>query len=475
MSGPLKVVLTPAALVLAPGGKATVQVTVQNASTVVQQYATSVVGLPDSAWSCTPAQVNLKPAATGSVVVQLTVPALLEGVYTLGVVVRSPVDSSVSRCEELRLEVLGQPALALEADRLVADGKAAGGFGLELANHGNTPLVVALAGSDAERALTYEFEPRGVELAPGETAAARLTVRAPRPWSGQVKPKRFTVKAVAGRDVAVEQQLTFNQKPRIAGGVLRVTGMTLGIGVLAAAILGGTIGAAVLTKEQVEQDRPTPAATTAAAPSTPAAAASTPAAAASTPAAASVPAPASGAAFAATPGASVVLDFAIRPDGKASTPGVIDGDLYQASTGVTLSTVVAGAPAGCADANALVLLPWSGGATLSSARPTGTGCNVLPVRMVLQAPAASVRLVFVAWTVQPTPTPAAQKNTYVMKVDLADGSTKEVKATVADTTPGTLNFDAAPGAAVVSLVFAHPGAGGVVPGTLIRKVTFVAA
>jgi hypothetical protein len=94
---------------------------------------------------------------------------------------------------------------------------------------------------------------------------------------------------------------------------------------------------------------------------------------------------------------------------------------------------------------------------------------------MLQAPAASVRLVFVAWTVQPRPTPTAQQNTYVLTVELSDGSTKEVKATVADTAPGTLAFDAPKGAAVVSMVFSHPGVGKVVPGTLIRKVTFVTA
>ena len=470
MIDPLQVTVSPDEFALRAGQGADLEVTIQNTGRAVEHYTTSLLGVPDSCWRVGGGVVKLQPGESTTVGMRLTLPerpGLADGPYVLGVLVRSPHKAEVSRCVEVRLQVAAEPALRLSSDRAVAHGRTSADFRLSVVNEGTTALVVALHGHDDEQALSYEFTPRSLEVAPGSTGQSALTLHGERPWTGQERSRRATVTATAGRDVTDAQTLTFMQKPRLAGGVLKVTGMAVGVGVLATSILGGTVGAALLTrpKQQAVHAPATPP------PQRPSAPVVLP------PPTSAAAAPPSTAPSAATPSTvstgPTIVDFAQSPDGGTGDR-LIPPDTFTATTGVTLSTVVDGAPDACKDATALALRTRGKDVVLTSARPSGFNlCNSLPVKLTLSKPVTSVRLVLLGITVQPNPAPSGQRNTYTLTVDLTDGSAQEVDGIVADGTLSTLAFDAPAGSAITSVTFGHPtGAGGTTPGTAIRKVTF---
>src|SRR2546421_92970 len=109
-----RVSVAPDRVSLRPGESTSVDVTIQNTSQAIEHYGPTVVGLPrDDLFDCEPSVVKLRPGESGTVQVNISVPerpAPDAGLYTLGVLVRSPYQRQVSRCEELRMDVTGARA-----------------------------------------------------------------------------------------------------------------------------------------------------------------------------------------------------------------------------------------------------------------------------------------------------------------------------------------------------------------------------
>ncbi len=426
MNGIPKVMVAPDRVTVRPGESVGVEVTIQNTSQAVEHYGPTIVGLPrDDLFGCEPSVVKLRPGESGTVQVSINIPerpAPDAGLYTLGVLVRSPYQRQVSRCEELRMDVQPAPALTVEAQPEVVAGGPDASYTLRVANEGNTVVAVTLSGSDAERKVGFSFRPRAVQIAPNSSAPASVTVRARAPWSGQEARRTLTIRASATPDLAAERTVTFVQKPRIPGGPMRVVGVAAAVAVLA----GATIAGALMSKAR-QAANPAPAANQPAqvalppvAPGVSTAPAgktnpATPPPAATTAAGGGKPA-ASGPV---TPGKTAVADFTVLPDGQPAGNRFIPGDFYAAS-GVKLSSV--------------------------SSTTNVAGCNILPVKMVFAAPATSVRLVYV-----PNGTP------YKMRVELADGSLLDVTATAPAGALATMPYDAPPKSPVVSVAFGHAG------------------
>ncbi len=454
MNGIPKVMVAPDRVTVRPGESVGVEVTIQNTSQAVEHYGPTIVGLPrDDLFGCEPSVVKLRPGESGTVQVSINIPerpAPDAGLYTLGVLVRSPYQRQVSRCEELRMDVQPAPALTVEAQPEVIAGGPDASYTLRVANEGNTVVAVTLSGSDAERKVGFSFRPRAVQIAPNSSAPASVTVRARAPWSGQEARRTLTIRASATPDLAAERTVTFVQKPRIPGGPMRVVGVAAAVAVLA----GATIAGALMSKAR-QAANPAPAANQPAqvalppvAPGVSTAPAgktnpATPPPAATTAAGGGKPA-ASGPV---TPGKTAVADFTVLPDGQPAGNRFIPGDFYAAS-GVKLSSVVELAPAACKDATAVALrtVPGVGAFLTSSSTTNVAGCNILPVKMVFAAPATSVRLVYV-----PNGTP------YKMRVELADGSLLDVTATAPAGALATMPYDAPPKSPVVSVAFGHAG------------------
>jgi len=464
----VRVTVVPDAIALGPGEAADLEITVQNASEVVEHFTAALVGLPADVFTREPATpLMLRPRESGTVRGRIAIPAQagpVAGRYVLGILVTSPYQRSVSRCEEVVLDLHAVPVLTATVRPEIATGGATGDFAVTVANEGNVPLAVTLTGDDPENRVDFAFEPRQLRLPPGTAANSRLLVHADRPLTGQEVRRNLTLHAHAD-GLTVDKQLSFVQSPAIGGGWLKAAKLAGA----AAALAGITVAGAVLIRGAKQQTAhpalPTAALSSAlssqlsSGASQKASPSGTVPGSAASPSASGIGAPA--------PGGAVLVDFSRTADGQADGDQIITGDAYAAKTGVKLSVDTSNAPPACTDATALALRtrPAEGG-FLTSARPAGVDlCNQLPVRMDFAAPAASV-------TVRAFGDGAA----YALTVTLSDGSTdrRTVPMPAGAATP--IAYQAPAGAGIVSVVYGHadPAQTAKDP-TIIKSLSYVAA
>jgi hypothetical protein len=455
MSKQVQVIVTPDRIALHPGDSADVEVSIQNASPVVEHFSATVVGLPGTEmFGCEPEVVKLRPREAGNVRVKITLPergGLVAGPYTLGILVRSPYQRDVSRCEELALDVQPAPALTMNAQPEMVTGGKVGNYALSLVNEGNLPLAVTLAGSDQENRVGFEIRPRELRLEPGMAGGATVTARTAPPLTGQDARRAITFRAHAG-ELVVERPVSFVQRPRIRGGLMKVGGLAAGLAVLA----GATIGGAMLIRDAKESNNV--AVTNSQTPqtqgpetnqqSTPPSTESTPPSAESTPPPSeSVPPSSPPSSTPPVLDTSVFVDFS--EDAQKTGERLISNDRYSANFGLLLDTPTEKAPPGCEDANAQALRvsrTLGVGGFLTSAKPTSaTACQTMPLRFEFARPSRNVNLGF---------TGTGTNAEYQLVVQFADGQTQTLTSA-----------SAAPGA-VVNLAFEDP------TGRTIRSVTF---
>jgi hypothetical protein len=426
MATALKVTVVPERISLRPGESADVELTVQNASQVVEHFAATVVGLPSNdLFSCEPEVVKLRPREVGTLRVKVQVPergGLVAGPYTLGLVVKSPYSQEVSRCEELPLDVQPAPALSMSVQPEVATGGKVGHYGVNLSNDGNMPMAVTLSGTDPENRVGFKFEPREIRLEPGMAAGANISVNSDPPLTGQDIRRSVTLRAHAG-ETTVDKPLTFVQRPRIRGGMMKFGALAAGLAVLGGMTYGGakllrdlktenTAQTSQLPPQTNGQQNPTeakndqngqsqPPQTTAPTTSSQQQQSSqqNPASQSSAP---------SGAAAAQQVPTVDVIDFTLGPDNKpASSNFPIDGKRYS-DQGLSLANVLERAPIGCEDATQQWIRISRAGTTngnpvagagvyLTSGRPTEIrDCNVVPIRMTFDQPLRAVNVFFTA-------------------------------------------------------------------------------
>lgn len=478
MTTAMKVTLTPERIALRPGESAEIEVSVQNASQVVEHFSASVIGLPrEDLYSCEPAVVMLRPREVGTIRVRITVPdhaGLMAGLYTLGLLVRSPYQQDISRCEELPLDVQPAPALTLTAQPEVVTGGATGAYALTLTNEGNTPLAVTLAGGDPENQVGFEFSPRELLMEPGTIAGATLTVRANAPMTGQELRRTLTLRAHA-HELTVEKQVAFLQRPRIAGGLLRVGGMAAGLAVLAGSAVGGALLIRDAKQENAAQTgQLTPPAITqpganpTEAPNQAGNTGGPTQPATSAPGESTTPGAPSGASTTSgqLPPGSKIADFTRMPDGQPPGDRIITGDLY-IKDGVTLSTVTEHAPPDCRDATAPALRTYGDfGSFLTSAKPAGADlCNTVTVRIDFAAPARMVRLNIMG-----------AGPSYTMTALLSDGSTETRQAATQRSTITPITYEAPIEKTITAITLGHtnPDPTAKDP-TIIKSIAFTPA
>ncbi|MFB7915864.1 hydrolytic protein [Streptomyces sp. NPDC056061] len=184
---------------VSPGAEATTTLTVRNDGDIVEAYTLEVVG-DCAAWSTVePARVSLYPGTSEVVTVRLAPPRSHEvraGETPLGVrVLPAERPESVAVPEALVVvEPFHELRAQLEPRR--RRGWLGARFQAAVQNKGNTPVDVALTGTQAGEELRLAFSPGQRRLEPGESADMRLRVRTRKPiWFGKPTTWPFEVEA----------------------------------------------------------------------------------------------------------------------------------------------------------------------------------------------------------------------------------------------------------------------------------------
>ncbi|GAB1641038.1 hypothetical protein [Krasilnikovia sp. MM14-A1259] len=404
MTLPLRVTVAPERADAAPGDALTFDVTVRNASDIVEHYALELLGLPEGATVRTEPEVaKLRPSETGTLTVRVTLPVqppAPAGTYVLGALVKSRYRDDVSRCVEVPLQLAAVEQITLRATPEIVTGGRAGRYTIEIGNGGNAPVRLYLAATDPERRVRTEFQPPWVDLPPGTSAQALLSVQAPLPWNKE-KQRQLTITATpdlpgaaAGTGTA-----TFVQQPRFASKFAKVAGIGAAVALLAAAI---AVPALVVNANKHDNKSPQNSAATG-----PQSAAAPPPAPSAAPSSAAAPsAPASSAATASSAPPSSTTPSASTS--SAGGGGTRDVDLGAVGTGVLASdafrnqgflasadpgTVVV---AGCEDARSVAIVAGPDGRKFltSSSADDPAKCHTVPLMIdfAADAPAGSVKV-----------------------------------------------------------------------------------
>ena len=153
---------------------------------------------PDGATYCAVCKVYIDSSA------QAPAPAPPEAAPTLVTV--APSSLSVGAA------IAGPPpqaALSAELTPQTSKGRTAGSHLLALHNPGSTPLTIAPTAAAPDGALSVEIQPPNLTIAPGESATARVRVRAQKPhWLGRrhIHPFRLIITPDLALDGTMIQQ-----------------------------------------------------------------------------------------------------------------------------------------------------------------------------------------------------------------------------------------------------------------------------
>jgi hypothetical protein len=398
MTLPLRVTVAPERADAAPGDNLTFDVTVRNASDIVEHYGIEMLGLPDGATVRTEPEVaKLRPAESATVTVRVTLPVqppAPAGTYVVGALVQSKYRHDVSRCVEVPVELAAVEQITVKATPEVVTGGRAGRYTIEVANGGNAPVRLYLAATDPERRISAQFQPAWVDLPPGTSAQALLTVEAPLPWNKEMhRQLSITAKPDLPGAAANTATATFVQRPRFASKFAKVGGIAAAVVLLAAAIAVPALIRKTVEKPQqpAAVNQPSiPAVVVPTLPTTAAAASSAPAQPASVPASA----PPSAAGSAAPPSSTT------DPGGTARTvdlttpkDGVVASDVFRDQGFLVGADPGSVAVPGCADARSAAVVTGPAGRFLTSAAADDPAkCNTVPLLLdfLADTPAGAV-------------------------------------------------------------------------------------
>ncbi|MCU7727295.1 hypothetical protein ODJ79_26495 [Actinoplanes sp. KI2] len=404
MTLPLRVNVAPERAEASPGDNLQFDVTVRNASDIVEHYGVEMVGLPDGATvRAEPEVAKLRPAESATLTVRVTLPVQPPppaGTYVVGALVRSPYRHDVSRCVEVPIQLASVEQITLRTTPEVVNGGKSGQFTIEVANGGNAPVRLYLSATDPERRVSTVFQPAYLDLPPSASARALLSVSAPLPWQRE-KQRQLTITAspeMMGA-VPVTSTASFVQQPRLATKFAKIGGIAAGVVVLAAAI-----AVPALIKKGTEKAANT-AATQTAAPTGAATAAPTQASAAppvqSAPASAAPPVQSSAAAPSSAPVSSAATangGGVQEVDLTAPKDGVVASDAFRNQGFLVSADPGTIAVPGCDNARstAVVTDPTTGLRFLtSSTADDPTKCHSVPMLIAFLAdkPAGALQVV----------------------------------------------------------------------------------
>jgi hypothetical protein len=163
-----------------PGASVTLELTVRNTGTVVDQFSFEVLGTP-AVWSTfDPPTISLFPDSEETVRVTLSPPRATDtvaGPVPFGIRVQSREDPEGSVVEEGTLNVTEFSDVIAEltphATRVWLRGRSR----VAVDNRSNINYRAELSATDGDSAFAYSFRPPLMDVAPGSVAFAKVTVR----------------------------------------------------------------------------------------------------------------------------------------------------------------------------------------------------------------------------------------------------------------------------------------------------------
>jgi beta-lactam-binding protein with PASTA domain len=185
------------------GGRERVVALIRNTSGIVDNYALSVRGLPDSWWTIYPDTVYLVPFGAGGtyeqeVEVHLHPPRTAEAearVWELELVADSKASGTEAAAAPFLLGIQPFEDLGTKVEPERASGRRKVRYGVRVENKANAPAYVAFAGADPDGDCSFAFAPPHVEVEPGETLQTTMTVRPPKQmWIGRPHERRLEVR-----------------------------------------------------------------------------------------------------------------------------------------------------------------------------------------------------------------------------------------------------------------------------------------
>jgi hypothetical protein len=177
---PVSASLSSARVEVAPGGTATVELTVRNTGSVVDEFRIEILGEGAAFTMATPAILPLFPGASAPVTITFNPPRRSDrsaGEIDVAVKVVSREDADGSAVEELVLAIGGfdAPDAELVPRTIRASRKA--NVQVAIDNLGNRRMQRSIAATDADQKLKFETVPAGVVVEAGRAEFAKVTIK----------------------------------------------------------------------------------------------------------------------------------------------------------------------------------------------------------------------------------------------------------------------------------------------------------
>ena len=171
-----------AALRVEPGSQVSVSVDVRNNGRTVDRITVEILGEVARWASVQPVALNLLPDSRQNVTITFAPPRsseALAGVFDTGIVVRSSEHPAEPVLLRATVEIGAFVEYEVDMTPRIARARHRGRYTIRATNSGNSPLTIAVTGTDPEAVLRFAPPPGGIGVPPGATTSGILRVSGP--------------------------------------------------------------------------------------------------------------------------------------------------------------------------------------------------------------------------------------------------------------------------------------------------------
>ncbi len=232
MADIIRVTITEDSLQVIPGESATIGITVQNGSNVVDVLYIAVEGLDPSWYQLSVVQSSLFPGDETTGTLTLTPPKTSDAVaknYPFIIKTTSQKDPTQATSLAVDLEVQAFHSFEMDLHPQKATG-ARGSYTLSIKNTGNADLNIDLAGRDPEDLCRFTFDHQRPRVFPGQEFEVAVQVEpGKRPFRGRPKAYSLTLTGTPDSGTAEPASVLagLDATARLPGVVARVFGTVL--------------------------------------------------------------------------------------------------------------------------------------------------------------------------------------------------------------------------------------------------------